>query len=456
MQGVRAIDPDVRPEYPDLARVGTSLRRWWPAALVVAILFAALGAHASKPAATPYAASAQVLVGPLAGELSVLRASGQQAQTYADLATSRPVFAAVLKQLRSTESVSAFGRRVTVAADSNTRLLKVTVQARTPAAAAGQANALAAEVVRESAAQQPAVTALTKTKSGQINPRQAAAAVRLRIVESAVPPPATKSGSKKSFMAVAALAGALLAFMLGLVSDSVRRRIETVGELDAVCPAPTIGRLRDGHLSAATVTLSGARGGVVVGEVSGGGAQLSLALGRALASEGVRVLLADADPDGGLSTLLGAGDAAGLLDTGESPARPIPVDRAGFLQLLARGAPGHRATRRPDPARALAAAAPGADTVIVNAGAAPATGEFVRGLGSDTAVLAVPQGRVRAADVAEAVAILERQGLRVVGAVFVQRPGLREALQARRRRAGRRPAPPASPAPAGTPDHQPA
>lgn len=443
VEAVRAIEPDVRPEYPDLARVGASIRRWWRVMVVAALLFGALGARAIELAATPYAATAQVLVGPLAGELSVLRAAGQQAQTYADLAVSRPVLLATLRRLKSREPRREFAQRIQVDAISETRLLRVTVRAATPSDAARQANVLAEEVVRASAAQQPALP--TGTSKGRrlarLNPAEAAAAVRLQVMESAVLRPHTNTGSEDLFIALAALAGALLVLVVGVVVDCVRRRVETLDELDAVVPAPAIGRLRAGTLAPTTVALSGARDRVLVGEVGAGAAPTALALTRSLAADGRHVLLVDADARGRLAALLARTAASGAPHSvaGATAAGVVALDADQRLQVLPRRRLDDGSTSPPETL---------ADALDVS----PATGEAVivctgRALGTpdarafDSAVLAVAQGRAQAREVADAVAVLERRGWRVVGTVLVERPRLAPVAMLRGRvgrRRGRR------------------
>jgi len=426
-----SIDPDVRPEYPDLARVGAALRRWWPAILVTAVLFAALGAHASKPSQTPYSASAQVLVGPLAGELSVLRAAGQQAQTYADIAVSRPVYVGVIQRLKLKDRPASLGRRVSVDANSDTRLLRITVRAGTAGEAAREANALADELIRQT----PATTAPSTTQPGtQVNPAQAAAAVRLKIVERAIPPSRTNRGSKKTFTLVAGVVGALLAATIALIAEAVRRRIETVADLEAISPVPVIGRVRGGRTTATTAALARARERVVVVDAGQGADVLALALARAVAGGGRPVLLIDDDPHGTLTAALGlpagpTSDAAGH-----------PLDASGAIRVVAHG----------EAARPVPPAGDG-EAVIICAGhsieVADATDD------ARAAVLAVAQNRARAADVVDAVRVLERHGWSVGGAILVSRPRATPAALLRRRRARSGAAPRAQLRPA---DRQPA
>jgi capsular polysaccharide biosynthesis protein len=462
-------DLDTRPEYPDLARLGASLRRWWPAMLVGAVLFGALGVHASRPDATPYTASSQVLVGPLAGELSVLRAAGQQAQTYADLATSRPVLSAALKGSGSRQTVAQLENNVTAKADDVTRLLKISVNAHKPTEAAHLANAVAAQVVRQTRVQQPPAA---PAKAGKTpGPAELAAGLKLQIVDFAEPGPASASGStSKSLAAIAALAGLLVALAIGVVVDVLQRRVDTLAELEAAAPVPPIGVLRGGRIDARTAALARPRAGVLVADPGSGGAdRLALALAEDLTADGVPVLLVDADPSATLSERL---DLTGreVVPTAGAPdgdLRALAVERGPGLfvvprRALPRGAAHADAEARAAAARDRAAGfgaaqAPRAEALVLSAGPAAA----VAGLGSladevQGAVLAVRRGATKAPEVSEAVTLLQRYGVPVLGTVLLDRRGGGPLRRRRARRAARaRPRPRAATAP-DAPEHQPA
>jgi uncharacterized protein involved in exopolysaccharide biosynthesis len=98
-------------------------RRAW--IVVLATAGAAVAAHVAA-AAHPrvHEASAVMLVGPLKADIDTLRASGPLAETYAELAQSRPVLAATDRRLHEPGAASA----ITTSANQTTRLL--TVEAR--------------------------------------------------------------------------------------------------------------------------------------------------------------------------------------------------------------------------------------------------------------------------------------------------------------------------------------
>jgi Mrp family chromosome partitioning ATPase len=366
------------------------------------------------------------------------------------------VLVTALKRLKSTENPVAFGLRVASQANSDTRLLKITVNAAKPDRAAHEANVLADELVRVGRAQRPVIAAATadasKTAPAKINPAQAAAAVDLRVIESATPPPSAKASSSKTYVGVAALAGILFALVIGVVVDAMRRRIETPREMDAASRAPAIGRLGgEPAVAPATAALARARDGLVVaGAADGGAAPLALGMARALSRDGLRVLLIDADPTGELSRELGLGERRGLFDAlsagdGAGDLEPVPTGPDGRILVLPRGASWGRSSRGAEPTatplvdrdaarRALAPVERRADVIVICAGAAPA----VSGLGMwaptlPGAVVAVPRGEVSPSELTEAVAILERHGFDVRGSVLVTgRGGIFSRLTGRR------------------------
>ncbi|MGZ6643340.1 MAG: hypothetical protein ACXVFT_16135 [Solirubrobacteraceae bacterium] len=128
---------------PGAARLLALVRRW-RAALIAAALTAGLVGYAVVSSATPsYQTNAVLLVGPTNTDLDTLRAAGQLAQTYAQLATSRPLIAATERRL----GLRAIGPEISANASDVTRLLTVQVTDRDPVRGARIANAHAAELV---------------------------------------------------------------------------------------------------------------------------------------------------------------------------------------------------------------------------------------------------------------------------------------------------------------------
>ena len=261
-----------------------------------------------------------------------------------------------------------------------------------------------------------------------------ASEVRLRVVEPAVPPAKTNRGSKKAFVGIAGIVGALMAAALALVAEGVRRRIETLDELTAISPVPALGRVRHGRVSETTAALTGARDGVLVADAGDGAAPLALALGRAVAQDGGHALIVDADPRGRLTQDLRLRALPGVVDAGAAsgPVATVALDDGERLQILPRGSTP--APPAPLPVDAVDTVlgrleSRAGEAVIVCAGGAPHATEAH---GAGQAVLAVGQGRARAADVVDAVRVLERRGWEVAGVVLVEQAGLHPIALLRR------------------------
>ncbi len=128
---------------PGATRLLALVRRWRVVLAAAAVTAGLVGFVVASSTTPTYEASAVVLVGPTNTDLDTLRAAGQLAQTYAQLATSRPLIAATERRL----GVRALGSEVTASASGVTRLLTVRVRDRDAARGARIANAHAAELV---------------------------------------------------------------------------------------------------------------------------------------------------------------------------------------------------------------------------------------------------------------------------------------------------------------------
>lgn len=119
------------------------VRRWrWM--LLVAALAAGIAAYVSAARDEPtYDGKAVLLVGPISSDIETLRASGALAQTYAQVAISRPLLDATEKKLK----LPGIGDEITASASDVTRLLTISVRDTDPVLAAKIANAHAAELV---------------------------------------------------------------------------------------------------------------------------------------------------------------------------------------------------------------------------------------------------------------------------------------------------------------------
>lgn len=194
---------DQRLEQLDLAGVAAVARRRPWALLAGALAGVALVMLAAGSARPGYQATVKLLVGPIGGSYSELRAASRQGQTYADLATSEPVLQASRARLLADSPVVP-PAGVSAKADYFTRLLTITAQARARDAARAMATAVADELQRVTRARGPAGGGQLTT----VGPLEVSA---------------TASGRRtKTLAAVAALTGLLAALTL-LVSIELKR-----------------------------------------------------------------------------------------------------------------------------------------------------------------------------------------------------------------------------------------
>ena len=320
---------DERPEYPDLARILATARRWWWALLLGALAGAALALAAGGNSAVSYQASTRLLVGPIGGEYSLLRAAGQQAQTYADLATSQPVVLATRARLGAAASPDGLRRHVSAQADDVSRLLTITAQASRPEAAARLANTLAEELQR--------VTRATVPQSAN----------ELRVVEPAQAPQSPVQGHARMLVVLAALAGLLAVLTVLVMADLARGRVATESELAAASPAPVLGTAgRDPTtLTRAMGLLGDGRRRIVIAGVDddGEGTRAARALVAAIAASGSHAVLVDADP---------RTSAGGPRPRIRAPPRPRPAARRRPRTSLSSARPRPRGFRSPRRGRA--------------------------------------------------------------------------------------------------------
>ncbi|MEP6953677.1 MAG: Wzz/FepE/Etk N-terminal domain-containing protein [Solirubrobacteraceae bacterium] len=438
MDPLAAADPSA--DYPDLARIAATVRRWWWLVLLGTLVGAALGVAGSQGAPTSYEARATLLVGPLGGDrFSALRAAEQQGQTYARLAMSVPVVSAARGKLTPQPSLGQLLSEVSASADEVTRLLTITARTARPDQAAATANALAAALKQA-------------TQSRSLD-----AVHQLTVVDPAEAPSLPVGGKARIFVVIAALAGLLGTLTVLVLLDLVRGRVATEKELAAASRAPVLGTARrgDGALVGAAGLLSPNRRIVVTGvEDDGTAAQVALSLATALAARGARVLLVDAD--GGREALTRRLRLEGKPGFAEILADPNAVrSSARIAELVVSHAP--RVTVLP---RGLGELAPNrvrgvlrrldakADLVVLSAPPAIGFPGAIRWTPfADGAVLAVRRGHATTDRIAIAVAMLEQSGAVVLGTVLA---GGRLRGRPRRRRRRRRPAsPPAAPVAAG-------
>ena len=352
-------------------------------------------------------AKAMLLVGPLKAGINTLGASGPMAETYAELARSRPVLAATERRL---------GRRgvrgsLEVSANQTTRLLTVQARDPDPVRAARLANAHAASLVALAA-------------------RHASAAVpsgSVKLVDPAVPGGPAVGLDVTTLAILAGLVGLLAALGVVALAESSRSTIRNRGELEAVAGVPclaSVGRAAsrgrrapiverhplsraadEYRLLAAKLDALGARSVAVVSVDGAPGGAIAANLVAALSARGARVAVVDLDELPVPSPPPAEGDAP---DDGLVLRR---ASSSSVEEALRGGSEGARTLLR----QLLAES----DVVVLHpAGGADSPGGLVWARIAEATLLAVQRQRTPRRDVASAVQSLRLVQARLAGAVL--------------------------------------
>jgi capsular polysaccharide biosynthesis protein len=276
-----------------------------------------------------YEAKAVLLVGPINTDFQTVRASGQLAQTYAQLATSRPVLDATAKRL----GLSDVGGGVSASAIAVTRLLTVTVKDTDKDRAVRIAGAHASELVTLGEQRQGAGSASgTSTTPGATTTTPApgistsAGPGELQVVEPAQAASAPVGLGTVPIALAAALVGFLGALGLAVVLDRSSGTVRDAGDVAAATGAGAIASLGKRAL------LAGPGSVLVEREPRSRAAHDFRSLAAKLRAVGERSLcvLEVDDRAVGVSANLAAALTAGgrqvaLVDAGEDKASKIPL-----------------------------------------------------------------------------------------------------------------------------------
>ncbi len=132
------------------------LVRWAWLFVLAALLAGGASYWVAKQQPAVYEARARLIVGPGIDspnpDLNALRTGSQLMQTYAKLATTRPVLEAVIRELGLQTTPEQLKKLITIKTDRETQILTVVVEDTDPVRAANVANATAEMLVRLSAA----------------------------------------------------------------------------------------------------------------------------------------------------------------------------------------------------------------------------------------------------------------------------------------------------------------
>ena len=280
-------------------RIGflSALRRWW-AVIALATGAGALLGYAYASTATPtYEAQTRLVVDARLGDLRSQQAAAGVIPTYAELVRSRLLLAPALERLGLPLPVEELQQDVRGEAEKDTRLLTIRVRAGDPNEAVAIANAVAEELVRYVARNQPTPSGSAASPTSQ-DP--------LRVVVGIVEPAddaeriRPRTALTMEFGALAALFGALAACVL---VEALGPRVRDEQDLALVAPE-VLGSVNGStdvggyELLAAGVARAepgpAADGLLVVGAQSGAeSSSVALNLAAATARAGRRVVLLD-------------------------------------------------------------------------------------------------------------------------------------------------------------------
>lgn len=451
------------------------LRRWWWL-LVAATIVAGGAAHLIASRLPPtYEADVRLLTGPINTDFGTLRASGELARTYSELATSRPLVEATAEELGLRLTIEDLGEMVQATANEVTRVVTIRVRHADAGVAAEFANDLAARLTRLTTRvpeqQTEAIDELMRQReiaslptASQERVRAAATrtfgqpyAGRLQIVEPAIRPAEPVAPRVSLITVLAALAGLLVAGIFVVVRESWSDAVDSEDALVEVTRTPLLGsidgfRRRRGlvvedkpdSIAADAYRLLAAKIGfsesarpvrtlLVVGSADAGGTGMVAAnLAAVLAESDVHVTLVDANSVGAeITKALGLDDRPGyaeLLERAESPDvsdeefERLRVRRNDNLDVVPVGTANGRALLMPDNAqRLLDALLARSDLVVLNAPSverSPSTLVWARV--ADATTLVVHHGRTPRDDVAHAVETLRHVGANLIGTIVRQ------------------------------------
>jgi Mrp family chromosome partitioning ATPase/capsular polysaccharide biosynthesis protein len=328
-------------------------RRWWWTLLVATWIAGLAGYLVATRIPPTYEARTTLLVGPYEGDLNTLRASGQLALTYAELATVNNRLETAVKDVEVQVgrpidvSPSELGASTRVTANDTVRTLTIRVQSGDPAVAAALANSLAGQLT-------------TLVSSGTGRPEG-----ELQILEYA-----TASGTpvapQVSLIAIlTALAGFLTALVLVVLIEYVGATVRSREDVNRLVPVPFLGQVEGNRSSSPgrglvveqlpasrmassyrivatkvvfAETDEPVRSLLLVGAQSGDGTGETAAnLAAALATSGRRTVLVDSDDiDGEATILLGLDDRPGLAEVirGQADVGDVTVAHGPGLDVV--------------------------------------------------------------------------------------------------------------------------
>lgn len=445
--------------------------RWWPVILLAGTVTGLTAYVAASRVPPTYEAQVTMLTGPINTDFATLRASGDLARTYAELATSGPVLAGAIKRLRLATTVEELRPSVRATSNDVTRLVRIRVRDTDSDKAAAIANELARrmtgltqQVPREAVElvdgllREPEIAGLAPNTRAQIEtaagrllrqPRQG----RLEIVDPAIRPtvPVAPRVSLISLLAtMAGVVGAAILVLIKELSSGTVEDEEALAELTSLPLLGSIGPLRrrlpgqergivvesaaasgtanDYRLLATRIGLldgeEQARTILIVGSAErDGGGTVAANLATVLAAANRRVTLVDANvaqPE--VTRLFGLNGEPGYgeLVSRQDNLDDIGVERGEGLIILPRGGVSDELLLDvPRARKALEHLLADSERVILAAPSVESSqSTLVWAHVADATILVVRRGKSRRETVSEAVQALRLSGARIAGSVI--------------------------------------
>lgn len=201
------------------------LRRWVLVIALATAVAALIGWRFSASAEEGYESTAVILVGPLNTDSDTMRASSTLAQTYAELATSESLLDRVAEETGVAAADIEGGVRAT--ANGTTRFLTITARADAADTARSVAEAITADLVRQS-------------REGTVRPEG-----QLRLIDPASAPERPVSPRGGLVVPLAALAGLLGSAAVVLLYEFISDAAETAARVGEATGIATLAVPRD-------------------------------------------------------------------------------------------------------------------------------------------------------------------------------------------------------------------
>jgi tyrosine-protein kinase len=429
-------------------------RRWWWTLLIATWVAGLAGYIVATRIPPTYEARSTLLVGPVQGDLTTLRASGQLALTYAELVTVKPRLEAALKQIGDADlSPSEFGAATRVTANDTTRTLTIRVQDGDPAKAAKLSNTLAG-----------LLTQLVEQGTGRPEGE-------LQILEFAEPPTSPVAPQIPLIVILSAFVGLLSSLVFVVLLEYIGATVRSRDDITRLVPVPFLGQIEGSRtprsaglvvdsmpasrmassyrIVATRIVFADSeiplKSVLVVGaQPSDGTGETAANLATALATAGRRTILIDGDDIvGDASAVFGLDRSPGLAEvvSGQIPLVEAIVRHGPELDVLPVGMTSVDRVDDSVMRRIVTDLLKDHELVIVAGPPTLGSAEsLVYARATDASVVVVDRDQTKRAALAHAVESLTLVGADVLGVVLDARSG--RSARRERNRVGARPAPP--------------